>query len=376
MSGQPSDRARLDPRLRAVMLLLVPGFVGHTLQLTAEDIPWDPSAWERYWWTPGWHLYLSPWVPVVLAVLLGLAVLAMGATALADRPHVRLELRSPRRWALVVAGLYAAHYLTYPFRIRNHMSHMLASLGAVALVWLVLAATERRLDPRRADRLALDGLAAITCVTYFYAGLHKLNLAFVDVRVDALGESLSGSAAVEGLTTFWIYGDLGARPPLAARLVAAWGTILIEMGVPLVAWRVARVRAAAVAVLCLFHVPHVACMDVADYPMIASSFYPALFSGAHARRLAPFFRPSRWNVTGALLGVATQLWFMPWWGRPTVFGIFVLALWGWALGAFAALAWQRARRDGGGRGEGGRGSGDAGRGTAATAPDPDPAHIS
>jgi hypothetical protein len=371
-----SDRARLDPRLRAVMLLLVPGFVGHTIQLTAEDVPWDPSAWERYWWTPGWHLYLSPWVPVVIAVLLGLAVLAMGAAALADTPHAKLaDLRSPRLWALAVAGLYAAHYLTYPFRIRNHMSHVLASLGAVALVWVVLAASERRLDPRRADRLALDGLAAITCVTYFYAGLHKLNLAFVDVRVDALGESVTGSAAVEGLTTFWIYGDLGARPPLVARLVAAWGTILIEMLVPLVAWRVTRLRAAAVAVLCLFHVPHVACMDVADYPMIASTFYPALFSGAHARALLPSFRPSRWNVTGAAVGIATQLWFMPWWGRLTIFGIFVLSTWGWALGSLAAFGWGRTLRGRRGGGRGGRGRRDAGRGSAATDPTPDPSHI-
>ncbi len=336
---------RLDPRLRLVLLFLVPGFVGHTIQLTAEDVPWDPSAWERYWWTPGWHLYLSPWLPVLIAVALGLAVLGMGAGAIRDTPHARLlDARSPRLWALLVAGLYAAHYLTYPFRIRNHMSHMLASLGAMALVWCVLLATERRLAPRRADRLALDGIAAITCVTYFFAGLHKLNGAFVDVRVDESGASLSGSAAVEGLTTFWVYGDLGERPPEIARLVAAWGTIAIEMAVPFLAWRVARLRALAVATLCAFHVPHVAVMDVADYPMIASSFYPALFSRAEGRLYARYFRPSAWNLTGAALGVATQLWFMPWWGRLTIFGMFVLGFWGWSLGSIAQASWVGRRR--------------------------------
>ena len=69
--------ARLDPRLRLVMLFLVPGFVGHTIQLTAEDVPWDGGAWERYWWTPGWHLFVEPWVIVAIAVMLGLAVLGL-----------------------------------------------------------------------------------------------------------------------------------------------------------------------------------------------------------------------------------------------------------------------------------------------------------
>lgn len=347
--------ARLDPRLRLVMLMLVPGFVGHTLQLTAEDIPWDPSAWDRYWWTPGWHVYLSPWVPVVLAVLLGLAVLAMGAAALRDAPSspraAGIDPRSPRAAFVIVALLYAAHYLTYPYRIRNHMSHMLASSSVVLVVWAILAWREGRLDPRRADRLALEGLAAISCVTYFFAGLHKLNAAFTDIRVDAEGRSLAGSSAVEGLTTFWIYGDLGSDPPELARWIAAWGTIAIEMGVPLLAWRVPKLRALGVTTLCLFHVPHVACMDVADYPMIASSFYPALFSRGEGRLYAPFFRPSAWNVGGAALGVAIQLWFMPWWGRLTIFGLFVLAIWGYALAsvAHAIVVKHRAR---GRRGQG------------------------
>jgi hypothetical protein len=341
--------ARLDPRLRLVTLLLVPGFVGHTLQLTAEDIPWDRSAWDRYWWTPGWHVYLSPWVPVVLAVLLGLAVLAMGIAAARDVPSSKPRLagfdpRSARGAFTLVALLYAAHYLTYPYRIRNHMSHMLASTGVVLVVWAILAWREGRLDPRRADRLALEGLAAITCVTYFFAGLHKLNGAFTDIRVDDEGRSLAGSSAVEGLTTFWIYGDLGAEPPELARMIAAWGTIVIEMGVPLLVWRVPKLRALGVTTLCLFHVPHVACMDVADYPMIASSFYPALFSRAEARLYAPFFRPSAWNVIGAALGVAIQIWFMPWWGRLTIFGTFVLAFWGYGLASIAHAIVERRRR--------------------------------
>lgn len=133
---------------------------------------------------------------------------------------------------------------------------------------------------------------------------------------------------------------------------------MIETCVPVIAWRVRRLRFLAVSILCAFHVPHVAVMDVADYPMIASSFYPALFSRAEARIYAPYFRPSRWNVLGAAVGVAIQVWFIPWWGRLTIFGIFVLAFWGWSLASIAhAIASRRARR----------GKADAGRGRGATA---------
>lgn len=352
MSAAPTTPApagaRLDPRLRLVMLALVPGFVGHTIQLTAEDVPWDAGAWERYWWTPGWHLLVEPWVCVLLAVLLGVAVIGMGGTAGWDAPLRRLvEPRSARLWALAVIALYAAHYLTYPYRIRNHMSHMLASTGVIAIAWLALLAREGRLDPRRGDRLALDGVALITCVTYFFAGLHKLNASFTNIAVDAEGNSIVGSAAVDGLRTFFVYGDLGAHPPAWLRWLAAWGTIVIETCVPLLAWRVPRLRVVGVATLCAFHVPHVAVMDVADYPMIASAFYPALFSRAEARIYAPFFRPSRWNVAGAALGAAIQVWFLPWWGRLTIFGVFVLALWGWSLASIAhAIVTRRRRRAG------------------------------
>lgn len=333
---------RRDYRMRAILVLLVPGFVGHTLQLTSEDTPWTWSAWHRYYTTPGWHLFLYPQVVLGIAVLLAVAVIGMGVTAVRDQPVARFwSWRSSRLWAALVIVLYAAHYLTYPYRIRNHMSHMLASLGMLGLSWAVSAMNG--VKGKSADRLALWGIALITCITYFFAGLHKTNAAFVDIRVDSNGVSLSGSSAVDGLTTFWTYGDLGNRPPWIARFVAAWGTIVIEMFVPIVAWRVRSLRVWAVGVLMAFHVPHVAVMDVADYPMIASCFYPALFSEAEARRVARVIEPAsnwtgfsrpRWiNWFFAAAGVGIQLWFMPFWGRLTIFGIFVLAIWGWMYGA-------------------------------------------
>ncbi|MDQ3033554.1 MAG: hypothetical protein M3Y87_14135 [Myxococcota bacterium] len=314
-----------DLRLRAYLALLVPGFVGHALQLTAEDVPWEEMALRRYWITPGWHLYLPPEVPALIAVLLAIAVLG-------------LALRPSRATLLAVSALYFAHYATYPFRIRNHMTAMLSGLVVVSLVWLVARAsgalTKERSEARRVDRVAVTGLAAAITVTYFFAGVHKLNAGFTDPS------AAEPSSAVDGLTTFWIYGDLGPAPPAGMVYLAIWGTIAIELLAPVIAWRVRRLSFATILVLMLFHVPHVAVMNVADYPMIASAFFPALISRGQARIVARHLGPSRWTVSGALIGIATQLWFLPWWGRLTIFGIFVLALWGWAAGAMARASWR------------------------------------
>ena len=317
-----------DPRLRAYMLLLVPGFVGHTIQLLAEDEPWEGYALQRFWITPGWHLYLPTWAPIAIAVLLGIAALVMGAQGAMGRPR--------RATLLAVAGLYAAHYLTYPFRIRNHMTTMLSGLVVVSAVWLVAYASGVLRDGkagqgkdrgRTVDRIAVSGLGVMIAVQYFFAGLHKINTGFLDPDPEG------PSAAVSGLTTFWMYGDLGSVPPGWAVVLAIYGTIAIELAAPIVALGIPRLALPTIAILMAFHVPHIACMNVADYPMIASAFYPALVPHAQARRIARHMRPSFATVGGAALGVAVQLWFMPWWGRLTIFGILVLAIWGWLAGA-------------------------------------------
>lgn len=310
-----------DERIQAIAILLVPGMVGHTLQLLGEDVPWADWARLRYFHTPGWHLLLPPEAVVLVAV--GLAVAVIG-----------LAVRRSRPWLLAIIALYAAHYLTYPYRIRNHMTFVLAQLTMLAGVWWI----GRRHDRRDVDRWAVRGMAAVLCVTYVSAALHKINTSFTSFDP-------ARSAAVEGLTTFWIYGDLGSAPPTWAIAVAIWGTIVIEALAPLLAWRVHALRVPLVLVLFAFHFPHVAVMNVADYPMLASVFYPALFPRAHFRLVLRHARgPNAFNVTGAALGVAAQLWFIPWWGPLTIFGIGVMALWGWAAGAMIRMLAHAARR--------------------------------
>lgn len=320
-----------DERLRAVSLLLVPAFVGHAIQLLAEDVPWEPWARLRYYYTPGWHLLLPPEVPVAIGVALAVALIGVA-------------VRRTRPWVLAVVVLYATHYLTYPYRIRNHMTHMLAELtmlgGVWALGWLSGAVDLRGRGRHalRVDRWAASGMAVVLCITYFFAALHKVNRNFV--ALDA-----SRSAAVEGLTTFWISGGLGSEPPVWAMAVAVWGTIVIEAAAPILAWRSTRLRVPMILTLFVFHFPHVSAMNVADYPMIASAFYPALFSRAHFRLLLRHARrPSAYTVTGAVVGACAQIWFMPWLGKLTGFGIFVMALWGWAAGAMIRMLAHGAHR--------------------------------
>ena len=327
-----------DGRLRAIALLLFPAFVGHTLQLLGEDTPWTDFAAARYWWTPGWHLALDPWVVVAIAGALGVAVLG-------------LLFRRTRPWLIAVIALYAAHYLTYPFRIRNHMTLMLASLGVVGGCWLIarlLGAVDARgrdlprADPPRhrkallVDRVAVDGVAMVLIITYFFAGLHKTNRGFLTFGED--------SAAFRGVTDFWIYGDLGHAAPEWAVAVAIYGTLVVEYAFPLLARLLPRLRVYFVIGLMLFHFPHVAVMNVADYPMLASAFYPALFGRAHWRLLSGYLRrPSAWNLGGAALGAGAQLWWIPYWGALTIFGIAVTMIWGFWAGSMLEMSWRRWR---------------------------------
>lgn len=322
-----------DERLLAFVVLLAPCFVGYAIQGLTEDVPWlSELATRRYWVTPGWHLYLSPYVPAAIAVALAFAALITSATR--------------RRAAfMVLLAIYLAHYLTYPYRIRNHMSTMLFGLGVVGLVWTVARAqgalVVRAGAPThawRVDRWAANGLASVLVVQYFFAGLHKLNPAFVD-------PSLEGpSVAIRGLSTFWIYGDLGSEPPHWIRVAATWGSIAIETCVPLIAWRVRRLSYLGVLLLMAFNVPIIAALDIPDYPLIASAFFPALLSRGQWRLLRRHLGPSLFTLSGAALGAFTQVWFMPWWGLMSSFGIFVLALWGWSVGALIRLTWTGLRK--------------------------------
>lgn len=321
-----------DARVRVFVAMLAMSFWGHALQIY-EDVPWREIAMRRFWVTPGWHLFLPVWMPIVIAIALAIAALVAAIT----RNRIAL---------CVLLAIDLAHYLTYPWRIRNHMTTMLAGLAVVSLVWLAARAsgalTTEAPRARQVDRIAATGLAAVIVVQYFFAGLHKMNANFLDPRIDG------PSPAMAGVQFLWMFGGLGDHPPAWIGWIATYGSVAIETLVPVIAWRVRRLTIPAVLIMLAFHVPHVTSMGVADYPLMASTFYPALFSRGQWRIVWRHFRASRATISGAAIGAAVQLWFMPWWNHMNVYGILVLALWGFAAGAMLqamiASTRRRARR--------------------------------
>lgn len=311
-----------DGRLRFIALLLFPALIGHTIQLTGEDSPGTAMAMARYWTTPGWHLAIPPWLVTGFAV--GLAASTVG-----------LLLRRTRPWLLALVVFYIAHYFTYPFRIRNHMSMMLASLVAIGGA-MAIGRLWRMRDRALVDRYAIRGVAMVLVITYMSASLHKMNEGFLGPY----------SSAIQGVDAFFASGGMGAEAPSWARAVAIYGTLVVEATLPGLALLLPRFAGFFVIGLMLFHFPHVAVMNVADYPMIASTFYPALFRREHWDRLEPFLlRPSRPTLCGAAFGVAAQLWFIPSSEALTLFGVFVTALWGWWSAAILQMMWAERRKE-------------------------------
>lgn len=311
-----TSKLSTDGRLRFIALLLFPALIGHAIQLIGEDSPGTAMAMARYWTTPGWHLALPPWLVTGFAVGLGAS-------------SVGLLVRRSRPWLLALVVFYVAHYFTYPFRIRNHMSMMLVSLVAIGGV-MALARLRGTKDKALIDRYAIRGVAMVLVITYMSASLHKMNDGFLGPY----------SSAIQGVDAFFASGGLGPEAPSWARAVAIYGTLIVEAALPILALVVPRFAGVFVIGLMLFHFPHVAVMNVADYPMIASTFYPALFRREHWARLEPYLlQPSRVTLGGAAFGVAAQLWFIPSSEALTIFGVFVTALWGWWSAAILQMMW-------------------------------------
>lgn len=297
-----------DRRVSAANLLLVVGLAGHAAELVVENPPWQP--WDERWVTPGWHRFLPEVFPFVAAGLLAVC-------------GVVLLWRRSRGAALAVAFAYALHHLTWPLRIRNHMSFLLAVYALEAGVWLA-AGLPRDLDQRRAvDRLLAGGLAGVLVVTYLAAGIHKLNAAFLS------GDPTLSSGALAA-RQFLVAGGL-TSPPAVVVAAAPYAVVACELTLPLVAWLVGPLRRAAVLALFAFHFPMISAMGVSDYPMLVSALYPALFTADEWSDLErKLYKPSLGKLAGTLAAVVLQARFVRHWGLTTSFGAVVAALWGWA----------------------------------------------
>ena len=302
-------------------LLMLPAFYAHSLQLMREDKPWLDDAFIKYWTTPGWHLYLSPWFILALAAAMWLCVL--GLTAFRTR-----------HWTIALWLMYLAHYMTYPYRIRNHMTTLLMGLTLQAVVlligWAIGAADLKGRGPHveRIDQWIARGLAGIIVIIYLSAGFHKLNWGYLTIDPEK-------SSGAETIRLFVYHGGLTSYyPPDWILAGGIYGSLFCELLLPLLILTMRRFQYPLIACMLLFHLPLISVMNVSDYPMIASIFYPALFTLVLWNRLEPHIaRIGVWQIGGAILGMSAQIWFMPWWGWMTTFGVVVMGLWGWAIGA-------------------------------------------
>jgi hypothetical protein len=304
------------PRFRAFALLVLFGLVGHFAQLISEDRFWDAEYRTGMWISPGWHLEIHPVISLVIAVCL------LGAVVGSMVLRTRLMLG-------VVAVLYVLHFFSYPFRIRNHMTFMLATQGFLLLSLMATRTLRAKAsDLRNAAILQVDnqicgGLAAILIVNYFFAGFHKLNTAFF-----SFDPSLSvGAGTIAGFLEAARISDYAPHWLLALLLP---GTVVCEMLLPTLIWKSDFFRELMILIMLAFHFPMVTTLGAADYPMIVVAFYPVLFTqdqwSAFEHDLL-----KRWdwtNVVGMFAGIAADWRFTGEWTPNAVYGILVSALWG------------------------------------------------
>jgi hypothetical protein len=319
-------------RFRAFALLVLFGLIGHFAQLISEDRFWNAEYRTAMWISPGWHLEIHPVISLVIAVLLLCAVVS--------------GIVFRKRFILgIVAVLYVLHFFSYPFRIRNHMTFMLATQGYLFLSLLVTRTLRTKASDLRNPSTALidnqicNGLALILVINYFFAGFHKLNTAFLSFE-----SSLSvGAGTVEG---FLGAGQISYYAPHWLLALLLPGAIFCEMALPSLIWKSDYFRELFILIMLAFHFPMVTTLGAADYPMIVVAFYPVLFT---QHRWSAFEHEllRRWNwmnAIGAIAGIAAHWWFTVEWTPNAVYGILVAGVWGFAAVTLAKCFLARLAR--------------------------------
>jgi hypothetical protein len=319
MPSEPSVHAISDKRLVAFNVLVPLGLLAHLMRWSFILLPGIPApagrshtvVWARA--TAGWQGFVPWWLAA-----LEIAVMAVCA--------VGIVLRRDRRWALVLSATALVHYFTFPIRTPNHLTVLVVALTTQSLVWLV--GRRQGATAAETDGQAVRALAGVMAIAYFFAGLHKINSAFLSV---VPGES----PGADGLLAFFRNGHLPEPPHWALVAVAGYGTILAECVAPIAALFLPSLRVFLLLFLLVFHFPQHTAIGAIDYPLIATSFFPLFFRREEWTALCE--RLPRLKAIGipvAAVIVVLDLWFSKPINLETVFGAFVAALWGY----FAAAA--------------------------------------
>ena len=213
---------------------------------------------------------------------------------------------------------------------------MTTVLAGLTLPWLLRLVG--RGQPRQVVEAAVArGLAAICCVIYASAALHKCNTAFLSGDPDR-------SPAADGWRMFWWASGMPGDPSPWQLWTAGWGTVLLEALLPPLIWLLPRLGTPLTTALLLFHVPIVTVLWIPDYPWLAAAFFPALWPAGRVAAVHAELRPGRFTLGGLRLGNKTEFWLIPTIGPLTLAGAAVLGAWGWILGAMWRAELSRPRQ--------------------------------
>jgi hypothetical protein len=302
-----------DRRLAAFNVLVPLGLLAHLMRWSFILLPGIPAPAGRSH-TVVWARATAGWQGSVPSWFTALEILAMAVCA------VCIVVKRDRRWVMALSATALLHYFTFPIRTPNHLTVLVVALTTQSLIWLV---GRRGAAPALVDGQVVRALAGVMAIAYFFAGLHKINTAFLS---GVPGES----PGADGLLTFFRNGQLPDPPHWALVVVAAYGTILAECVAPVAALFLPRLRAFLLVFLLLFHFPQHTAIGAIDYPLIATSFFPLFFQRDEWSALCD--RLPRVKSIGALVAAVTvglHLWFSKPINLETVFGAFVAALWGY-----------------------------------------------
>lgn len=333
---------RLDGDYRLGLFWRLLGIAGaaHVVQLMAQQQARAGSFLEH---ATRWQEVVPPGLSAVglgsppdwLAVALHLSLLVASlGLALARRPA---------RAALVLAPVALAGALVQPVTISNHYTVFLLALVSLPIVLLLArpgaAATIDVVEVNA--RLAADGYARalrhVFVITYFFAGFHKVNAGWFDLRGNAATRLASAQLvplleplglAQSGLV------DLLLLPILVFPVAA-------ELAIPLLLV-LPRWRALGALVGVALHLPMFA-REVLDYPTLILSFYLLFFPEADVRRFTVRLRATTpGKVALAAAGAASVLlvWLVlvpatparpgdPTWWLEVVYGAGLISFWAW-----------------------------------------------
>jgi hypothetical protein len=286
-----------DLRIEVFAILFALGTIHHEIEFVIEQLPIGPfleymERWQRVIPTVGW--------PSAAGVGLHLA------NAVVSLLLIVLPWR--RELLCLLAVTFLLSLLVSPDRFPSHSSLMAGGLLVILLLgvgeWIERAVRRGRPDSRRTDWYGwtLTGLAWVCALTYLFAFFYKLNEYWLRPG------GIAASFLIRPVEPILLGLGLEPEPHLAVRRAAAYGTLLIELALPLLLFG-RRTRLFGCLLGLVFHLPMIA-RGVVDFPTLIVAFYAAFLGLGQARELLRrcLARPSRALLVGMAVLGGFEIW--------------------------------------------------------------------